>query len=181
MPKTCSIEMWAFSRRLLSHNKLIRRNLLRRNDAIVGCFNSKPCFTRGKQDNTSDDSFKVSRLFEPNPVKESTDSILGVELTGQISKSDILKVLNRFSQKKENRNLCVDYGLDGNYCAAFSMNLHRFIESVKSYLQNIFRRNRLPVFVGIVFKPTQFRQNFISNCTILSMRLHIPMIYSRTF
>lgn len=105
--------MWAFSRRLLSHNKLIRRNLLRRNDAIVGCFNSKPCFTRGKQDNTSDDSFKVSRLFEPNPVKESTDSILGVELTGQISKSDILKVLNRFSQKKENRNLCVEYGLDG--------------------------------------------------------------------
>lgn len=106
--------MWTFSRRLLSQNRLINRNLLRRNDAVVGWFNSKPCFARGKQDNTNDDSFKVSRLFEPNPVKSSSDSLLGVELTGKISKSDILKVLNKFSQKEENRNLCLEYGLDGN-------------------------------------------------------------------
>lgn len=106
--------MWTFSRRLLSQNRLISRNLLRKNDAIVGCFNSKPNFARGKQDNTNDTPFKISRLFEPNPVKMSDDTELGIELTGKINKADILKVLNQFSQKKENRDLCSEYGLDGN-------------------------------------------------------------------
>lgn len=105
--------MWAFSRRLLTQNRLINRNLLRKNDAVVGWFNSQPCFARGKQDNSSDESFKVSRLFEPAAPKGSSDSELGVELTGRISKSDILKVLNKFSQKADNRSLCLEYGLDG--------------------------------------------------------------------
>lgn len=105
--------MWAFSRRLLSHNRLISRNLLRRNDSVVGWFNSQPCFARGKQDNSGDESFKVSRLFEPTTPKESTDSESAVELTGQINKSDILKVLNKFSQKADNQSLCLEYGLDG--------------------------------------------------------------------
>lgn len=105
--------MWAFSRRLLTQNRLINRNLLRRNDAIVGWFNSQPCFARGKQDNSGDESFKVSRLFEPATPKESSDSELGAELTGRINKSDILKVLNKFSQKADNKSLCLEYGLDG--------------------------------------------------------------------
>lgn len=105
--------MWAFSRRLLSHNRLISRNLLRRNDSVVGWFNSQPCFARGKQDNSGDESFKVSRLFEPTTPKESMDSESAVELTGQINKSDILKVLNKFSQKADNLSLCLEHGLDG--------------------------------------------------------------------
>lgn len=111
--------MWTLSRKLLLNNKLINRNLLRQNEAIIGYFNTKPCYARGKQDNTNktmdpkNESFKVSRLFEPSNVKVSTDSELGIELTGKINKSDILKVLNKFSQKKENRSLCLEYGLDG--------------------------------------------------------------------
>lgn len=113
--------MWAFSRRLLSQNRLICRNLLRRNDSIVGWFNSKPCFARGKQDNTSDESFKVSRLFEPTSVRGSMDSEMAVELTGKINKSDILKVLNQFSQKKQNRSLCSENGLDGKQMKIISV------------------------------------------------------------
>lgn len=108
--------MWTLSRKLLLNNKLINRNLLRQSDAIVGCFTSKPCLARGKREdstNKNNESFKVSRLFEPTTVKGSSDSELGIELTGKINKSDILKVLNKFSQKKENRGLCLEYGLDG--------------------------------------------------------------------
>lgn len=107
--------MWTLPRRLLSQPRLINRNLLRRNDAIVGWFNSKPCFARGKQDNTGDDSFKVSRLFEPATPRSGTDTSIAAELTGKMKKSDILRVLNRFSQKKENRSLCFEHGLDGEY------------------------------------------------------------------
>lgn len=105
--------MWAFSRRLLTQNRLISRNLLRRNYAIVGWFNSQPCFARGKQDNVDGESFKVSRLFEPTTPKGSSDYELAVELTGKINKSDILKVLNKFSQKKQTQSLCFEYALDG--------------------------------------------------------------------
>lgn len=107
--------MWTFSRRILSQNRLFYRNFLVRNDAIVGWFNSKPCFTRGKQDNSKNDSVNVSRLFEPTAAKCSTDANLGIELTGSISKSDILKVLNEFCQKTVNRSLCFEHGLDGKY------------------------------------------------------------------
>lgn len=108
--------MWTLSRRLISQNiRLINRNLLRKNDSIVGWFNSKPSFARGKKDNTNDEPFKVSRLFEPTRAREGSDTELGVELTGRINKSDILKVLNQFSQKKDTRNLCLEYGLDGKF------------------------------------------------------------------
>lgn len=112
--------MWTLPRRLLLHPRLINRNLLRRNDAIVGWFNSKPCFARGKQDNTGDDSFKVSRLFKPATPRIGTDTSIGAELTGKIKKSDILRVLNQFSQKKENRSLCLEHGLDGEYICLFA-------------------------------------------------------------
>lgn len=104
--------MWAFSRRLLSQNKLITRYLLRKNESIVGCFTSKPAFVREKQDDTNDKAFNISKLFEPTQLKESTDTDIGIELTGQINNSDVLKVLNQFSSKEINRNLCLEYGLD---------------------------------------------------------------------
>lgn len=106
--------MWSFSQRILIQNRIINRNFLRRSDSFVGCFNFKPCFTRGKQDNSCNEQFKVSRLFEPNQPRKSNDgALLGAELTGKIDKSEVLKVLNKFSQKKENRILCEEYGLDG--------------------------------------------------------------------
>lgn len=105
--------MWTLPRRLLSHHRLINRNLLRQNDAIVGWFNSKLSFARGKQDDVNDDSFRVSRLFEPAIAKSGTDTSVGAELTGKIKRSNILMVLNQFSQRAENRSICLEHGLDG--------------------------------------------------------------------
>lgn len=103
--------MWQIARRLAC-NKIYSRNLLKNHEAILGVL-WKPYFARGKQDNSNDENFKISRLFEPVPMQQSSDSNVGAELTGQLNKSDILRVLNTFSQKKENRDLCKEYGLDG--------------------------------------------------------------------
>lgn len=100
------------SRRLLIHNKLLSKSLLQKNDAILGLA-CKLYFARGKQNDTNDEPFKVSKLFQPGAAKIGSDTELGVELTGKIDKSDILRVLNKFTQKQTNRDLCKEYGLDG--------------------------------------------------------------------
>lgn len=105
--------MWTLPRRLLAYHRPINRTLLRRNDAVVGWFNSTSSVARSKQNNISDDSFKVSRLFKPTIAKGGTDTVLGTELAGKIKKADILRVLDQFSKKAENRSLCCEHGLDG--------------------------------------------------------------------
>lgn len=121
MVRGCKRRMWTFSRQFLSQSRIINRNLLRQN-AIVGCFNTKPCFSRGKQDNTNDEPFKISRLFTPSPIEEAakTDSV--IEFTGTIKKSDIFKVINEFSQKKETRIILSNYGLDGELNSSLCAN-----------------------------------------------------------
>lgn len=74
--------------------------------------NSKVIFsashTRGKRDNPN-----LSTLFTPIPIKPTPDDInVGAELTGAISKSDLLKVLSNFYQKKEVKQLLFENGLD---------------------------------------------------------------------
>ncbi|VEN62686.1 unnamed protein product, partial [Callosobruchus maculatus] len=59
------------------------------------------------------DDSSVSSLFIPVPVKSTQDDInVGEELTGTLNKSDLLKVLNKFYQNKEIRQLLVENGLD---------------------------------------------------------------------
>ncbi|CAB3370056.1 Hypothetical predicted protein [Cloeon dipterum] len=64
---------------------------------------------RGKKDDSS-----FSHLFVPVPVKPSSDDInIGAELTGaEINKDDLLRVLNKFYQRKEIKNLAKEHGLD---------------------------------------------------------------------
>ncbi|KAI4462122.1 atp-dependent rna and dna helicase [Holotrichia oblita] len=65
---------------------------------------------RGKRDDTT-----VSSLFIPVPVKPNPDDInVGAELTGSLNKADLLKVLTKFYQRKEMKQLLSDHGLD-NY------------------------------------------------------------------
>lgn len=66
-------------------------------------------FTRTKKDDTS--------LFKPVPIKINQDDIdVGAELTGMsLDKGELLKVLNRFSQKAEIRILCMENGMDRKY------------------------------------------------------------------
>lgn len=56
----------------------------------------------------------LSSLFKPVEVKQSTEELnIGMELTGlEVSKTDIVKILNRFTQRREIRMLCLENGLD---------------------------------------------------------------------
>ncbi|XP_026465401.1 ATP-dependent RNA helicase SUV3 homolog, mitochondrial-like [Ctenocephalides felis] len=65
---------------------------------------------RGKKDDSN-----LSSLFVPVPVKPNPDDInIGAEISGQLNKADLLKVLNKFYQRKEIKQLCLENGLD-NY------------------------------------------------------------------
>lgn len=62
------------------------------------------------------DDANFSSLFIPVPVKPNPDDInVGAELTGALNKSDLLKVLNRFYQRKEIKLLALENGLDSMY------------------------------------------------------------------
>lgn len=66
---------------------------------------------RGKKDNSN-----ISALFTPIAVKPSADDInVGAELTGEISKPDLLKVLSKFYQTPEIKQLLLENGLDSKY------------------------------------------------------------------
>lgn len=61
------------------------------------------------------DDINLSSLFKPVSVsvKATPDDInIGAELTGSIDKTELIKLLNKFTQKKEIRTLCLENGLD---------------------------------------------------------------------
>lgn len=71
---------------------------------------------RGKKDDCSN----LSSLFRPVPIKQSLDDInIGLELTGDLDKVELLKILNKFTQKKEVKILCMESGLDSKYFCLF--------------------------------------------------------------
>lgn len=71
------------------------------------------------------DEINLSSLFKPVSVKNSPDDInIGAELTGTLDKSELVKLLNKFTQKKEIRALCVENGIDREF-SCFSRFLTR--------------------------------------------------------
>ena len=60
------------------------------------------------------DDINLSTLFKPIAVKAASadDSNIGAELTGTIDKTELVKLLNKFTQRKEIRTLCMENGLD---------------------------------------------------------------------
>ncbi|KAE9535692.1 hypothetical protein AGLY_007593 [Aphis glycines] len=83
----------------------------------------------------------LSTLFVPVPVKPSPDDInVGAELTGRLNKGDLLKVLNRFYQKPEIKQLALENGLD-NYLQ------HQAYISFRRYC---LEANTLPVDLHVV-------------------------------
>lgn len=100
--------MWTLTHRLLRCSSHIFN--CKKSDAI----NAISCafVTRGAKDDSSN---SISKLFQPAAIKEIDASNIGVELTGKINKTQLLKVLNQFSQKNEISVLCKEYGLDGMY------------------------------------------------------------------
>lgn len=71
---------------------------------------------RGKKD----DSTTFSQLITPVQIKPNTDDInVGAELTGSLDKQELLKIVNKFSQKNEIRILCMENGLDSKFNVYF--------------------------------------------------------------
>lgn len=60
----------------------------------------------------------VSSLFKPVHVQHNADEIdVGSELSGKLEKSAVLKVLNKFTQRREIKSLCTENGLDSkSFC-----------------------------------------------------------------
>ena len=75
--------------------------------------NSRAVLNLGCVRTKKDDSNK-SALFKPVPIRPTEDDInVGEEITGgSLDKAELLKILNKFSQKREVRMLCFEHGLD---------------------------------------------------------------------
>lgn len=97
---------------LAGHNL---RRINRVNDGFLLFTTNRVCsnvnFVRTKKDDSQ------SSLFKPVPIEPSTDDMnYGAEITGKaIDKADLLRVLNKFSQKREVRLLCMENGLDRKF------------------------------------------------------------------
>ncbi|CAG9821944.1 unnamed protein product [Phaedon cochleariae] len=93
--------------------------------------------TRTKKDDSS-----LSSLFVPIQIKPNSDDIdVGYELTGSLNKSDLLKVLSKFYQRKEIKQLLTDNGLD-NYLQ------HQAYVSFRRYC---LEAQSLPADIHVVF------------------------------
>lgn len=59
------------------------------------------------------DDFNLSSLFIPIPVKSNPDDInVGAELTGDLKKTDLIRILNKFYQTPEVKMVLQENGLD---------------------------------------------------------------------
>lgn len=110
----------------------------------------------GKKDDSS-----LSSLFVPVPVKPNPDDInVGAELTGQLNKSDLLKVINKFYQRKEIKALLRENGLDSKrkYFSVPSM-----LTAIFSVPQTIYNTRRTSASDGIASRPKRSRSIFTSS------------------
>ncbi|KAH8417689.1 hypothetical protein KR222_004426 [Zaprionus bogoriensis] len=65
-------------------------------------------FSRNRKHETN-----VSALFKPVQVQANADDEdVGSELVGKLEKSELLKILNKFAQRREIKSLCSENGLD---------------------------------------------------------------------
>lgn len=54
---------------------------------------------------------KVSSLFKPVEIQSNRDdNNIGAELTGRLDKGELLKILNKFTQKAEKKALFMEHG-----------------------------------------------------------------------
>ncbi|KYM98234.1 hypothetical protein ALC62_11084 [Cyphomyrmex costatus] len=98
----------AMTEQLMQKGALSVAAFVRRSTALGTCY-VQP--SRGKK---SDSNTNVPEsLFHPVPIKPNPDDInVGAELTGSsLKKTDLLKILNAFSQKTEIKELAQQYGL----------------------------------------------------------------------
>ncbi|XP_070498173.1 ATP-dependent RNA helicase SUV3 homolog, mitochondrial [Chironomus tepperi] len=92
----------------IAESNVIRINKLNRSILLPNriCTNIHRC--------KKTDPSALSYLFKPVEIKPSQDDInVGAEITGvSVDKSEIMKILNKFAQRREVRMLCLENGLD---------------------------------------------------------------------
>ncbi|KAG5670604.1 hypothetical protein PVAND_000854 [Polypedilum vanderplanki] len=120
----------------VAESNLIRVNRLHKRILIPNSFCS--IVHRTKKTNSS-----LSSLFKPVELKNRQDDInVGAELTGvKIDKSDITRILNKFSQRSEIRKLCIENGMDNVLQQQAFTSFRRFCRDT----------DNLPVDLHIVF------------------------------
>lgn len=76
---------------------------------------------RGYSAKKGNNGLPVSTLFVPVMVKTNPDDInVGAELTGSLNKGELLKILNRFFQKREIKVLAMENGIDRKNAVYFT-------------------------------------------------------------
>lgn len=103
---------------------------------------------------TKKDESNLSALFKPVPVKASPsdDSQVGAELCGQLDKGELLKLLNRFTQKRETKLLCQENGLDSK-CGAIEVKyISLYIVFIISIRQHFYSSRPSAAFGGSASK-----------------------------
>lgn len=76
---------------------------------------------RGYSAKKGNNGLPVSTLFVPVMVKSNPDDInVGAELTGSLNKGELLKILNRFFQKREIKVLAMENGIDRKNAVYFT-------------------------------------------------------------
>ncbi|KAH8414317.1 hypothetical protein KR215_002993 [Drosophila sulfurigaster] len=94
-------------------------------------------FSRNRKHETN-----VSALFKPVQVQANADDEdVGSELVGKLEKSELLKILNKFAQKREIKALCSENGLD-SYLQQ---------QAFGSFRRYCIEAENLPVDVHIIF------------------------------
>lgn len=90
----------------LAESRAVQVNRVNKSFLVSKNFAASFNFNRTKKDD--------SALFRPVPIKAWQDDInVGAEITGSaIDKAELLKILNKFSQKREIRLLCIEHGMD---------------------------------------------------------------------
>ncbi|XP_065173456.1 ATP-dependent RNA helicase SUV3 homolog, mitochondrial isoform X2 [Atheta coriaria] len=97
------------SRKFRTLCKLMRSSSLHRKPLFNTAIPANFIISRGKRNNSA----PISSLFTPVTVQQNTDDEnVGAELTGTINKADLLKILNKFYQKREIKLLLQENGLD---------------------------------------------------------------------
>ncbi|KAH8292151.1 hypothetical protein KR054_006321 [Drosophila jambulina] len=84
----------------------------------------------------------VSALFKPVQVQANADAEdVGSELVGKLEKSELLKILNKFTQRREIKTLCSENGLDA----------YLQQQAFGSFRRYCIEADNLPVDLHIVF------------------------------
>lgn len=71
-----------------------------------------------KNQNGNGKSTEIPSIFKPVPIKDVPVNEVGKEMVGELEREKVLTILNSFSQRKQIRELCIEFGIDGEYTEA---------------------------------------------------------------